>query len=78
MNRDKIDWCIYWAGIGFIVGCLSVAMAPGGCSTARAESGHTTEDCLDYPPVCAFGFKPLCWCTEDGCKWHCTSDGGFG
>lgn len=72
MNRDTVDWCVYWLGIGFIVGCLYAAMSS--CSTAHAgRRGH----CPGQPPACDYGTVPVCWCPSgtDKCDWFCVSDG---
>lgn len=75
MNRDTVHWCLYWLGIGFIVGCLSVAMSS--CGTAHAGDTGRIGSCLGLPPVCDYGMVPMCWCPSgtSKCSWFCVSDG---
>lgn len=72
MKQTTIDWCIYWAGIGFIVGCLFSAMS---CASP-AQAGHR-GDCGGNPPACEYGEVAVCWCATgaDKCAWFCVSDG---
>jgi len=70
MNRDTVDWCTYWLGIGFIVGCLYAAM-----SSCVPVMPVGTPPCTGHPPACDYGDRPICWCYKDKCKWYCVSDG---
>ena len=72
MRRERLDWCIYWLGVGFILGCLYVAMSS--CNTAHAgRIGH----CPGLPPDCDYSEIPVCWCLSgtDTCSWFCVPDG---
>lgn len=67
-HEDTIHWCLYWLGIGFIVGCLAVAFQAG------ADPGNPI-DCVGAPPACEYGRVAVCWCYEDECHWYCAPDG---
>lgn len=77
MNKDTVNWSVYWLGIGFIVGCIYAAMSSCAPPAHAEDMGSIGATCLGLPPACDYGMVPICWCPSGAtkCFWFCISDG---